>query len=146
MSDFIRNIKGTKDILPDESFIWQFVESEIRSFLNQYGYSEIRTPAFENSILFNRSIGENTDIVSKEMYSWIDQGGNNVVKGIHIVVKKNYFVLICCLFFQEDIFQLFFSSTHFVNGVYVYLIYIFCRNPIVLLQIFFKFQTICATF
>ena len=78
MKDIIKNIKGTKDILPDESFIWQYVESEIRSFLNQYGYNEIRTPAFENSVLFNRSIGEDTDIVSKEMYSWVDQGNNNL--------------------------------------------------------------------
>ena len=74
----IKNIKGTKDILPDETPIWQYVENQIHLFFKQFGYSEIRTPKFEDTTLFNRSIGEDTDIVSKEMYSWVDQGGNNL--------------------------------------------------------------------
>ena len=74
----IRSIKGTKDILPEESSLWQFIESSIHSFMNSYGYDEIRTPKFENSSLFNRSIGVNTDIVSKEMYTWTDQGNNSL--------------------------------------------------------------------
>ena len=74
----IKNIKGTKDILTDETPLWQFIENNIHKFIQSYGYGEIRTPKFENSILFNRSIGLNTDIVSKEMYSWIDQGENNL--------------------------------------------------------------------
>ena len=78
MSKIIKNIKGTKDILGDETNLWQFIESEIHRFMNLYGYDEIRTPTFENSSLFNRSIGNDTDIVSKEMYSWEDQGGNNL--------------------------------------------------------------------
>jgi len=78
MSEIIKNIKGTKDILGDETNLWQFIESEIHFFMNLYGYDEIRTPKFENSSLFNRSIGKDTDIVSKEMYSWKDQGGNNL--------------------------------------------------------------------
>ena len=78
MSEIIKNIKGTKDILGIESNLWQYIESEIHSFMKLYGYDEIRTPKFENSSLFNRSIGQDTDIVSKEMYSWKDQGGNNL--------------------------------------------------------------------
>ena len=78
MGEIIKNIKGTKDILGDETNLWQFIESEIHFFMNLYGYDEIRTPKFENSSLFNRSIGKDTDIVSKEMYSWKDQGGNNL--------------------------------------------------------------------
>jgi len=78
MNEIIKNIKGTKDILGDETKLWQFIESEIHSFMHAYGYDEIRTPKFENSSLFNRSIGQDTDIVSKEMYSWKDQGGNNL--------------------------------------------------------------------
>ena len=74
----IKNIKGTKDILPNETDIWQFVESKIHSFFKKYGYKEIRTPSFEDTGLFLRSIGQETDIVSKEMYTWIDQGGNNI--------------------------------------------------------------------
>ena len=78
MSSILRNIKGTKDILPEESIVWQYLESKIHMFFKQYGYLEIRTPAFENTNLFKRSIGDDTDIVTKEMYSWIDQGGNNL--------------------------------------------------------------------
>tara|TARA_Y100000590_G_scaffold465350_1_gene637403 strand:+ start:1389 stop:2645 length:1257 start_codon:yes stop_codon:yes gene_type:complete len=78
MNNQIRNIKGTKDILLQETLVWQFIESQVHLFFKQYGFEEIRTPAFENTNLFIRSIGEQTDIVSKEMYSWIDQGGNKL--------------------------------------------------------------------
>ena len=74
----IKNIKGTKDILPNETKLWQYIEKNIHLFFQQYGYQEIRTPKFENTNLFNRSIGKDTDIVSKEMYSWKDQGNNNL--------------------------------------------------------------------
>ena len=78
MKDIIRNIKGTKDILPDQSNIWLYVENYIHHHFNKFGYKEIRTPSFENTSLFLRSIGQETDIVSKEMYSWIDQGENHL--------------------------------------------------------------------
>ena len=78
MSELLKNIKGTKDVLYDENNVWQYLESYIHKFLNKYGFSQIRTPLFENTNLFSRSIGLQTDIVSKEMYSWIDQGGNNL--------------------------------------------------------------------
>ena len=74
----LRNIKGTKDILPNETYYWQYLENYIHDFFKKYGYKEIRTPSFENTELFLRSIGQETDIVSKEMYSWIDQGNNNL--------------------------------------------------------------------
>jgi len=78
MPDSIRNIKGTKDILPNESDVWIYLENYIHNFFKNFGYKEIRTPSFENTELFLRSIGKETDIVSKEMYSWIDQGNNNL--------------------------------------------------------------------
>ncbi len=78
MADIIKNIKGTRDIFLNESAIWQNIESHIHSFFQKYGFNEIRTPAFENTNLFIRSIGNETDIVSKEMYSWVDQGGNKL--------------------------------------------------------------------
>lgn len=74
----IRSIKGTQDILPEESIKWQSLENEIRKITSHYGYEEIRTPAFEQTKLFSRGVGEETDIVSKEMYSWTDQGGENL--------------------------------------------------------------------
>ncbi len=78
MKEIIRNIKGTKDILPQESSIWLYVENYIHNHFSKFGYKEIRTPSFENTDLFLRSIGQETDIVSKEMYSWKDQGDNNL--------------------------------------------------------------------
>ena len=72
----IKNIKGTKDIFPEMASNLQDVESHINIFMSIHGYGEIRTPIFESTELFTRSVGEYTDIVNKEMYSWIDQGGN----------------------------------------------------------------------
>ena len=76
--EFIRSIKGTQDILPNQSHRWQVLEATIHNTMDTYGYSEIRTPAFERTELFSRGVGEETDIVSKEMYSWTDQGGENL--------------------------------------------------------------------
>ena len=74
----IRNIKGTKDLLPNETVKWRFIESKIHKIVSSYGYGEIRTPVFESTDLFVRGIGNETDIVSKEMYSWLDQGGKKL--------------------------------------------------------------------
>ncbi len=71
----IRSVKGTHDILPDQTWRWRKIEFALHNFMQKYGYQEIRTPAFEKTELFARGIGEETDIVSKEMYSWTDQGG-----------------------------------------------------------------------
>lgn len=74
----IRSVKGTHDILPDQTWRWRKIESALHNFMQKYGYQEIRTPAFEKTELFARGIGEETDIVSKEMYSWTDQGDENL--------------------------------------------------------------------
>ena len=73
-----RTIKGTHDILPEDSVRWQELERVIYDVAASYGYNEIRTPIFENTNLFSRSIGEYTDIVSKEMYSWEDRSGGSL--------------------------------------------------------------------
>ncbi|MFZ1977935.1 MAG: histidine--tRNA ligase [Bacteroidota bacterium] len=73
-----RAIKGTKDILPAETAAWQYVESAVRRTMHLFGYREIRTPIFEQTGLFARSIGELTDIVSKEMYTFLDRSEESV--------------------------------------------------------------------
>ncbi|MBI4429489.1 MAG: histidine--tRNA ligase [Ignavibacteriales bacterium] len=73
-----RSIKGTKDILPDESAQWLFVETVIRRVMADFCYKEIRTPIFEQTSLFARSIGELTDIVTKEMYTFVDRGEESI--------------------------------------------------------------------
>ena len=73
-----RSIKGTYDVLPNISNKWKNAESHIHQYLSRAGYGEIRTPIFENTELFKRSVGEDSDVVSKEMYSWVDQGGTDL--------------------------------------------------------------------
>jgi len=69
-----QRIKGTKDILPAESYQWQYLEKFISGSLERNNYQEIRTPVFEVTELFTRSIGTDTDVVSKEMYTFLDKG------------------------------------------------------------------------
>ena len=68
-----RSIKGTHDILPEDSYKWRHLESIVHQVCAQFGYQEIRTPIFEQNKLFARSVGEESDIVTKEMYSWKDK-------------------------------------------------------------------------
>jgi histidyl-tRNA synthetase len=74
----IQAIRGMNDILPTQSPLWQKVEAVLRSSVSAYGYSEIRTPIVENTDLFKRSIGEVTDIVEKEMYTFADNNGDSL--------------------------------------------------------------------
>ncbi|HEX3016168.1 MAG TPA: histidine--tRNA ligase [Desulfobacteria bacterium] len=70
--------KGTNDFLPGQVEKWQFIESTIREICRQYGYEEVRTPIFEHTELFNRGVGETTDIVEKEMYTFADKGDRSI--------------------------------------------------------------------
>ncbi len=66
------------DLLPDQSPVWQYLESQVKSVLQAYGYAEVRTPIVEQTELFKRSIGEVTDIVEKEMYTFEDRNGDSL--------------------------------------------------------------------
>jgi len=70
--------KGTKDVLPDESYKWHYVEGMIREVTRLFGYKEVRTPTFEHTELFERGVGDTTDVVQKEMYTFIDKGGRSI--------------------------------------------------------------------
>lgn len=74
----IQSLRGMNDILPDETPRWRFLEATLGELLAEYGYREIRFPLLENTELFRRSIGEVTDIVEKEMYSFADRNGESV--------------------------------------------------------------------
>jgi histidyl-tRNA synthetase len=74
----IQSVRGMKDILPQETWMWQRVEDAYRRVMALYNYREIRIPLLEKTALFARSIGEETDIVKKEMYTFIDQGGEDL--------------------------------------------------------------------
>ncbi|WP_265658056.1 histidine--tRNA ligase [Francisella philomiragia] len=71
-------IRGFNDILPQESCKWQFLESKIKSILDKYNYDEVRLPVLEKSELFHRSVGETSDIVSKETYDFVDRSGESL--------------------------------------------------------------------
>ncbi len=68
----IKAVRGTRDLLPPETALWNFVEAAVRDVFRAYNFQEIRTPIFEETALFARGVGEETDIVSKEMYTWLD--------------------------------------------------------------------------
>ncbi|MCI8476000.1 MAG: histidine--tRNA ligase [Clostridia bacterium] len=70
--------KGTKDVLPAQSYKWQFIEETARSVAKAFNFREVRTPVFEHTELFQRGVGETTDVVNKEMYTFEDKGGRSV--------------------------------------------------------------------
>ncbi|WP_251308282.1 histidine--tRNA ligase [Halomonas sp. NCCP-2165] len=78
MSKKIQAIRGMNDLLPEQSPLWQYFEGKVRDLMRRYGYAEIRTPIVEQTALFARSIGEVTDIVEKEMYTFEDRNGDSL--------------------------------------------------------------------
>ncbi len=79
MSETIQSVKGMNDVLPDEGPAWEFFESTVRAWLRRYGYRQIRMPILERTDLFVRSIGEVTDIVEKEMFTFTDKLNGDVL-------------------------------------------------------------------
>ncbi len=78
MNEINRAIKGTNDVLPEESHVWQFVERKMLETAALYGFKEIRVPVFEHTEVFQRSVGDTTDVVQKEMYTFNDKGGRSI--------------------------------------------------------------------
>ncbi|MEE0676023.1 MAG: histidine--tRNA ligase [Ruminococcus sp.] len=78
MALITKKIKGTEDVLPKESYRWQFIENIMREEARCYGFKEIRTPVFEHTELFARGVGQTTDVVQKEMYTFDTKGGESV--------------------------------------------------------------------
>src|ERR1041384_1572360 len=74
----IKAIRGTRDLLPPETALWNFVEAAVRDVFRRYNYQEIRTPILEETALFARGVGEETDIVSKEMYTFEDRDSSSL--------------------------------------------------------------------
>ncbi len=74
----IQKPKGTKDILPNETYKWEYVEENAKEILKNYGFGEIRVPVFEQTELFERGVGDTTDVVQKEMYTFLDKGERSI--------------------------------------------------------------------
>jgi histidyl-tRNA synthetase len=83
----LKAVRGTRDLLPPETELWNYVESTARSVFARYNFGEIRTPIFEDTQLFARGVGEETDIVSKEMFTWEDRGRAESDKGQSLTLR-----------------------------------------------------------
>ena len=77
--------KGTQDVLPQDSYRWQAIEENMRRIASLAGYREVRTPMFEHTELFQRGVGDTTDVVQKEMYTFNDKGGRSITLKPEIV-------------------------------------------------------------
>ena len=105
MAKQIQAVRGMNDCLPGDTQIWQKVEDILRETVSSFGYQEIRFPIVESTDLFKRSIGEVTDIVEKEMYTFADRNGDNlrfalkvlryvfvlVIKTVYCITKNNVY-------------------------------------------------------
>ncbi|MGV3344486.1 histidine--tRNA ligase [Enterobacteriaceae bacterium LUAb1] len=78
MMSNVQSIRGMRSILPEETPVWQWLESKVREITRRYGYQEVRLPLLEPVALFERAVGESTDIVSKEMYNFLDKSGEHI--------------------------------------------------------------------
>src|SRR5207245_1046122 len=87
MAALLQAIRGTRDLLPPETATWNFVESAVREVFRVYNFQEIRTPILEDLQLFQRSVGEETDIVSKEMFAWEDRARAESEKGQWLALR-----------------------------------------------------------
>ena len=83
----IKAVRGTRDLLPPDTALWNHVESIVRDVFRAYNFQEIRTPIFEKTELFARGVGEETDIVSKEMYTWDDRARAESEKGQSLTLR-----------------------------------------------------------
>jgi len=83
----IKAVRGTRDLLPPETALWNFVEAAVRDVFRAYNFQEIRTPIFEATELFARGVGEETDIVAKEMYTWEDRSRAASEKGQSLTLR-----------------------------------------------------------
>ena len=105
--------RGTKDILPDTVGDWNYVEGEIRELCRRFGYSEIRTPIFEHTELFQRGIGEGTDVVDKEMYTFTDSGERSITLRPENTASAVRAYLQNKLYAQSNLVKLFYIGSMF---------------------------------
>lgn len=105
--------RGTKDILPDTVGDWNYVEGEIRELCRRFGYSEIRTPIFEHTELFQRGIGEDTDVVDKEMYTFTDRGERSITLRPENTASAVRAYLQNKLYAQSNLVKLFYIGSMF---------------------------------
>jgi histidyl-tRNA synthetase len=101
----IKSVRGTRDLLPPDTAQWNFVESIAREVFGAYNFQEIRTPIFEETQLFARSVGEETDIVSKEMFTWEDRGRAQSDKSQSLTLRPENTAGVVRAYIEHDLWQ-----------------------------------------
>src|SRR5579872_1476067 len=99
----IKAVRGTRDLLPPETALWNFVESTVRDVFRAYNFQEIRTPIFEETALFARGVGEETDIVSKEMFTWEDRSRAASENGQSLTLRPENTAGVVRAYIQHDL-------------------------------------------
>ena len=99
----IKAIRGTRDLLPPDTALWNFVEAAVRDVFRAYNFQEIRTPIFESTELFARGVGEETDIVAKEMFTWEDRGRAESDKGQSLTLRPEATAGIVRAYIEHDL-------------------------------------------
>jgi histidyl-tRNA synthetase len=110
----IKAVRGTRDLLPPETVVWSFIEQAANDVFRLYNFHEIRTPMFEQTQLFARSVGEETDIVSKEMYTWEDSGRAASEKGQSLTLRPEATAGIVRAYIEHDL-----DRTGFLQKLYL---------------------------
>src|SRR3954464_6259375 len=115
----IKAVRGTRDLLPPETALWNFVEAACRDVFRDYNFQEIRTPIFESTELFARGVGEETDIVSKEMYTFEDRGRAESDRGTSLTLRPENTAGVVRAYIEHKMWErpgvtkLFYSGPHF---------------------------------
>src|SRR5205814_4878329 len=97
----IKSVRGTRDLLPPETALWNFVEAAVRDVFRVYNFHEIRTPILEDLALFQRSVGEETDIVGREMFAWEDRARAQSEKGQWLALRPENTAVVVRVYFDH---------------------------------------------
>jgi histidyl-tRNA synthetase len=111
----IKAVRGTRDLLPPETALWNFVESAVRDVFRAYNFQEIRTPIFESTELFARGVGEDTDIVSKEMFTWEDHGRAESDRGQSLTLRPENTAGVVRAYIQHDLEKRGLSKLYYIG-------------------------------
>src|ERR1700746_2620604 len=101
----IKAVRGTRDLLPPETQLWNFVEAKVREVMRAYNFQEIRTPIFEATELFARGVGVDTDIVAKEMYTWEDRGRAQSDSGQSLTLRPENTAGVVRAYIEHDLWK-----------------------------------------
>lgn len=111
----IKAVRGTRDLLPPETALWNFVEAAVRDVFRAYNFHEIRTPIFESTELFARGVGEETDVVAKEMYTWEDRGRAQSDKGQSLTLRPENTASVVRAYIEHKLWERGLSKLYYIG-------------------------------